>query len=134
MAPNKTGENCVFETRTSKIWFEDGILRVVHQSHICITLDDAQKNIAAGIKATNGHEAPVLVNIGQIRSVERAARTYLASDELQKNGVAAIALLIASPVSKVIGDFFITLAKPVVPTKLFTSETKALEWLRQFCE
>ncbi len=41
-------------------------------------------------------------------------------------------LLIGSPVSRVIGNFFMGLNKPIYPTKLFTDPQKAIRWLQTF--
>jgi hypothetical protein len=44
----------------------------------------------------------------------------------------AAALLIGSPLTRAIGNFFMGLNKPLIPTRLFTSETEALAWLKGF--
>ncbi len=41
-------------------------------------------------------------------------------------------LYLFSPISSMIGNFFIRISKPLVPTKIFTDEAKAKEWLKQF--
>jgi hypothetical protein len=43
-----------------------------------------------------------------------------------------VALLVGSPMSRAIGNFFIGLNKPLIPTRLFVSEPEALAWLRGF--
>jgi hypothetical protein len=35
-------------------------------------------------------------------------------------------------VARAIGNFFMGLNKPLIPTRLFTSEAEALGWLREF--
>jgi hypothetical protein len=40
-----------------------------------------------------------------------------------------VALLVGSPVTRVIGNFFIGLNKPRWPVRLFRSESDALAWL-----
>jgi len=63
--------------------------------------------------------------------MDREARRYFAGEETAKVESAA-ALLIESPLSKAIGNFFMGLNKPIVPTRLFTSEAEALAWLKGF--
>ncbi len=46
--------------------------------------------------------------------------------------ITAIAMLINSPGSRIIGNFFLGINKPSVPTKLFNEKNKAIEWLKQF--
>jgi hypothetical protein len=85
------------------------------------------------LKISKGKKLPLLVDSRNIKSMEREARVYYAGEEGRKS-VSACALLIGSPVSRVIGNFFMGLNKPLVPTRLFTSETEAIEWLRRFIE
>ena len=46
----------------------------------------------------------------------------------------ATALLIDSPVSRVIANFFMGLNRPLSPTQMFTDETEAMRWLRTFSD
>ena len=62
--------------------------------------------------------------------MERAAREELAAFE----GVTSAAILIDSALSRMIGNVFITFNKPMFPTRLFISETEAIEWLKGFLE
>lgn len=62
-------------------------------------------------------------------SVKKDVRDYLASEELLSICKAS-ALLVNSGISKAIGNLYLTFSKPRFPTKLFTNEQKALEWLQ----
>jgi hypothetical protein len=44
----------------------------------------------------------------------------------------ATALIVDSPVGRIIGNFFIGMNKPGIPVKIFDSEDKAIQWLRGF--
>jgi hypothetical protein len=48
--------------------------------------------------------------------------------------VKALAVLVGSPLSRAIVNFSITLTKPRVPTRMFTSEEEAHEWLKGFVQ
>jgi hypothetical protein len=65
--------------------------------------------------------------------MDRAAREYYAGTELAAV-VSAAALLISSPVGRVIGTFFLRIAHSATPIRLFTNEQEALAWLEQFRE
>src|ERR1700756_4774181 len=41
-------------------------------------------------------------------------------------------ILIESPLSRIIGNFFMGLNKPSVPAKLFNNEQDAIAWLKQY--
>jgi hypothetical protein len=46
--------------------------------------------------------------------------------------VKACALITGSGFNRTLGNIFLTIDKPAVPTKLFTDEGKAREWLQQY--
>jgi hypothetical protein len=73
----------------------------------------------------------LLSNIKAVKSSTKSARDFMASEE-GCNGVIAAAVLINSPISNIIGNFFIRVSKPLRPTKLFTNEEDAKKWLSQF--
>jgi len=72
-----------------------------------------------------------LVDLRDINSITKEARDHFSMRD-RKPAVSAIAMLVKSPVSSIIGNFFLGLNKPSVPTHLFTSEVKAVNWLEQF--
>ncbi len=122
------------ETRTAKIWFgEDGILRIVLNPGAELTLADVEEHIAAARKITGGCKAPLLMDSCRIKSVSREARQFATREEAAKF-ISAQALLVGSPISRVIASFFLGLNKTPHPTKIFTSESEATEWLKGFVE
>lgn len=66
-----------------------------------------------------------------IKSMDREARRFFAGPECAKAESAA-ALVIGSPITKAIGNFFLGLNKPIIPTRLFTNEADAIVWLKTF--
>jgi len=120
------------EVRTHLIWLEDdGIVRVKVKPNIQIALEDAQAAIRAVSSVCGGKTRPALVDMRGLVAMEREARLYFAGEETAKVESAA-ALIIESPLSKAIGNFFMGLNKPLIPTRLFTSEAEALAWLKGF--
>ncbi len=122
----------IITTRTGKVGLgEDGILRGVSLSNARMTLADAQENIAAGHAVDGGIARPVLMDIRQIQAIDWQARAFFASETSVAHS-RAVALLIGTPVSRMIGNFFLVLNKPRVPLRLFTDEGEAIEWLKGF--
>jgi len=118
-----------FETRTGKECLrEDGIIHYVYHSGVKITLEDAKENITKHLEATSGISYPLLVDMKNILGLDNDARKYFSANDMYL----AVAFLIESPVSRVIANFFIGISKPPVPAKMFTSEEKAIEWLKGF--
>lgn len=59
------------------------------------------------------------------------AETRRVYGELAESGLFfGAALVVDNPLSRALGSFFIGLSKPRIPTKLFDSLEKSLEWLR----
>ena len=118
----------MIETRTAKLWMdEDGILRVEVLPNITTTRADAEECIAEGIKLA-GSSLLVLIDIRKALGIERDARETYAQQPYSK----AMALLVTSPLSKMLANFFIRLSRSTSPIKIFTSENEASEWLRGF--
>ena len=129
---HRSGPGETLETRCSQVWLgEDGILRYQSRLNAEETLPDAQENIAAGERLARGVKRPALVDIRRIHSMEREARLYYAGPETARIETAA-ALLVSSAFSRIIGNLFMGANKPVIPTRLFTVEQEAVEWLKQF--
>ena len=119
------------ELRAFTTWLEeDKICYTVVRPNAVVELQDAKENTIA-IKKISGDEIyPILVNLKLINSISKEARDHF-SMRNRTPGVSAIAMLIKSPGSRIIGNFFLGLNKPVVPTKLFTQKEKAIEWLKK---
>ena len=89
---------------------------------------DAQERIRDSL---NKVKTRVLVDMSAVTEISKEARDYFANERtasIQR----ATALLTRSPVSRVIGNFFMGLNKPISPTRLFTDPQKAIKWLETF--
>ena len=120
-------ESEVFLTRMGK----DGICRTEVKQDAEVRLPHAIWNSEAITRLSNGGMIPLLVDLRKIKSVSKEARDHF-SMRGRKSQVNAIAMLIKSPVSKIVGNFYIQFSKPTIPTRLFTEEKKAIAWLTQF--
>jgi hypothetical protein len=120
------------ETSMSRIWLdENGILHTVNRPGCCFDLAAAKESVSAARKFLKGRKVPIAVDLRGTQSISRPARQYYASEE-GAFAIVATALIVASPVEKIIGNFFIGLHKPQSPVKLFAREDEAVEWLKGF--
>jgi hypothetical protein len=118
--------------RTQRIRLgDDGIVRAELLPHIDVDRGDAVEAVEAIATIAGGRRRPVLVDIRRVRTMSREARMYFAGVETSHVESAA-ALLVASPLTRAIGNFFLGLNKPLFPTRLFTSEADAIAWLASF--
>ncbi|HEY0602682.1 MAG TPA: STAS/SEC14 domain-containing protein [Herpetosiphonaceae bacterium] len=119
-------------TRTSRVRMEaDMVARVTIFSGAQQTLADAKENIQALEELSQGRPFRALTDIRQMTSQSREAREFY-SDPSHTQSLVAVAILVGSPVSRLIGNFFMGFNKSSTPTRLFTSEADAIAWLKEF--
>jgi hypothetical protein len=121
-------------TRVNKVWIgEDGIARIIHVAGTEVTLEDAKETMAAYLRLNKGKRLPLFVDTKAMKSMSRETRKYYAGEEAAKVASAA-AIIVGTPVSRVLGNFYIGLSNPHLPSRLFSSEDEALEWLKGYLE
>jgi hypothetical protein len=119
------------ETRAHSVSLDaEGILHVRATTGAEIDLADCVDLIGRIAAMWGVVRRPMLVDMTGIRSVSRDARKYLSGETSQV--VSAGALIVMSPLARVIGTFFLGFDRSQNPTRLFASEAEALPWLRGF--
>ncbi len=122
----------VVETPTARIWLEDdGIVRVINKPSVEVDLVAAKENVAVVLRITEGRKVPLFIALSGIRSMSQEARDFFAGEGGAEPSLCQ-ALVVRSPISKVIANFFLGFNRPVLPTRAFTSEVDALTWLKGF--
>lgn len=111
----------------------DGIVRIVWVPGAEATLADAEECMAAYLTINGGKRRPMIVDTATMKSLAREARHYFASAEAAKVA-SAVGIIVGTPVSRVLGNFYLGLGNPNLPTRLFASEGEALEWLKGYIE
>ncbi|NQY68413.1 MAG: STAS/SEC14 domain-containing protein [Flavobacteriales bacterium] len=124
-------EEKVIELKSSYIWLEDGIIRVLAKKNVDQEEDDAKESIDAIIKLAAGKKVPVLLDISTLQSSTEEARKQFQSKKAFSS-INGMAMLLNSPSSRLIGTLFLNLNLPNYPLKIFTSERKAVEWLQDY--
>ncbi|MHB8961501.1 MAG: DUF7793 family protein [Candidatus Limnocylindrales bacterium] len=113
-----------------RMWLRpDGVVQLAWAPRATMALEDAIGATAAMAQLTGGRQSPLLVDARDIGPQDRAAR-----NEFARRGdlVSAVALLVGTPLSRMMGNFFLGVSKPMAPTRLFDDEAAALAWLREF--
>jgi hypothetical protein len=113
----------------------------LHESGIVVTrvragarqsLGDARDNLDAAIAVAGGRRRPLLVDISRCEPLAPEVRHFYSGQRLV-DAFSALALLIeASPFGRMMGNIYLRVARLGVPTRLFTDEDAAFEWLRGF--
>ncbi|MEQ1832032.1 MAG: hypothetical protein ABL977_03170 [Candidatus Eisenbacteria bacterium] len=117
-------------TRTCSLWL-DGIIYGCFHDGAEVTGPDARENLAGIADFTRGRQLPVLVDLRPIRSQSAEARGVFAGPEATAV-TAAVALVFDSPLTRVLGNFYLGFNRPETPTRLFNSVSEAEDWLRTF--
>lgn len=105
---------------------DDGIVRLRWPENITVTGAAARAAVAAVEVLNAGQRRPMLVDMAVTKAVTREARTVFG----QPGSPSRIALLGSSPVDRVIANFILGVSSVPVPTRFFTVESEAMEWLR----
>jgi hypothetical protein len=114
-------------TRTVDI-VVDTLIRATFHRGAEVTIDDAIEGIAATATLLEGRRLPALVDLRGIRSQTAEARAYLSGPHATRVS-RAVAIVVDSPVSRVLGNFYLGYNRPEVPTRLFGSLEEAESWL-----
>jgi hypothetical protein len=78
---------------------------------------------------TGGRLSPLLVDLHDSGQQARAARLEFTS---QADLVSAVALIVGTPLSRIMGNFFLGVSRPPYPVRMFDTEESALVWLNEF--
>ncbi|TLM72375.1 STAS/SEC14 domain-containing protein [Pseudarthrobacter sp. NamB4] len=105
----------------------DGIIHLIWEPKVRIELEDAQAAMAAVNRIAGEETYPMLVDMATTEDVTRAARSVFSIPCAANR----IALLGASPVDRIIANFFLGVHIPPCPTRFFTSRTESMQWLQQ---
>jgi hypothetical protein len=113
-----------------RMWLRpDGIVQVVLAPRVAIVLEDATATSEAMAQLTGGRQSPLLVDMRDTGPQDRAARAVWARPSAP---LSAVALIVGSPLSRMMGNLFISSNRPTTPTRLFDNEASAVAWLQAF--
>ena len=105
-----------------------GFIHAVMKAGCEMDLADARENIAHIFDLGGEQRNRVLVDTRGLRWQTKEARDYWVGPEAER-ATWAVALLVGSPVSRVIGNFFMRFGAHRFPTALFSDEEGAVRWL-----
>lgn len=112
---------------------EDGIVRTKIKPGSEVSVEYARENSTAVNSLFKGKKFPLLIDSRGIKSMTKEARNQFTTKGRETH-TNAFAIIIDSPLSKVIGNFFMGINKPAVPTRLFDDEKEAEMWLKKIAQ
>jgi hypothetical protein len=109
----------------------DGILEYRYAPGSIVDLEFARSIVRSAAELLGDDApAPSLVEPGNIKELTREARTFFAESSENQAVSSKVALMVESPATRFIGNVFLKVSKPRIPTKLFGDRESARTWLR----
>lgn len=119
-------------TATAQIELDpDGIVTIRIREGAAQSLADARENLTVTIDECGGIRRPLLVDITRCLPLEPEVRHFYSGEILVASFLALGLLIEASPFGAMMGNVYLRIARPGIPTRLFTREVDAMAWLRE---
>jgi hypothetical protein len=106
----------------------NSICRIEFYNGADIDLSDAELINANLVKMAEGKKYCVLLDAHHQFTTTPESRAYVANKSSDR---IAFAIVTSSIANKLVGNFFIQFNKPNTPTKLFSEEALAIDWLKE---
>lgn len=123
-------KNVLFENDLGVGYVLDGILHIrcskSHQDKVV-----AEAILSERLNSVKGIEYPCIGDFRNLKTMTKEARDVYSSDMGHK-GISAMAILMNPGVGVMIAKFFMKFNSPKIPTKIFTNEISAKEWVSKF--
>lgn len=121
----------LIEWNSSTSWFDEfGIYCSVSKKAPPQSLEEAKKVWEEFTKIVNGRKVCMLIDVTNTSESTRETREFAAL-EFPKY-IKAIAMISSSSLGKMLANLFFNLKTQPYPTKMFSDEESAREWLKQY--
>jgi hypothetical protein len=111
--------------------------RVSYDEAAGVTRTDWLENAVCGIDEARAVDAEIqamgrvnvlsLVNLRDVKSIDRPAREFFMGND---GNYRAVALVASSPATRMLANFFLGLKRGGTPVKMFTADADAVAWLQ----
>jgi len=110
---------------------EDDLVELRYRDNIRVTADDMHEILTQLYTLTENRKMKRLIVISKNASLELPARQLLERENKQrKDTIIAEAVVVNSLAQKMTTNFYMKFIKDIYPTRFFTSDQQALEWLK----
>jgi hypothetical protein len=118
-------------TATARVDLDaDGVVTVRIQPGVHQSMANAEENLGAALGERDGRRRPLLIDMRGARPLDAEVRHFY-SGQVLIDGFLALGLLVdANPLGVTMGNVYLRVARPGIPTRLFTSEDRAHDWLK----
>jgi hypothetical protein len=106
----------------------DGTLVVRFHDQARAVGEQGAEVVRAHVAVAAGRKLRTLVDVRGIAAVDLGTRQLAAGPALEAVTL-RMALVVGNPLSRTLGNFFLRVARPAYPTRLFSDEVAARRWL-----
>ena len=117
-------------TRTARIEVVEERIVVARIGDDVQSLDDARANLDACARLAGPDRKPLLVDIRAAKPLMPEVRHTYMGERLDALFAAMGLLVKGSPLGRAMGNVYLRIARPGIPTRIFAQEPKAIAWLR----
>ena len=110
---------------------ESGIIIQRYKDRINLDLGMIKELIEYNGSLNNFERKPMCAVLSEFMTIDKEVRDYGKTAEATRY-TSASAIVVKSLGHRLLGNFFIKVQKPAVPTKLFSEEKEAIEWLKTY--
>lgn len=121
----------VLDTPYVYLELQDDLLIGTYKKGLKMTLDIVKEVVKTRWEFTEYKPVVTIVYNAGVISMTKEARDYLSGEEGSRGFIAA-ALVLDSPFSSFLGNFYLTVSKPRMPSRSFTKTAAALKWLEKY--
>ena len=118
-------------TASAQMWYDEGenLLRIQVTKDVKLDLEELKNHYLVAGRLTGETKPFVLVEISSYFVLSAEARKYSAE---QAESRRATAVVTKNNAAVFFVNLYIRLGKPASPVRLFSSEEKAIKWLKSF--
>lgn len=112
---------------------KDGIAIFKYREGLFMSLEIAKETVSIRKEALKGESFIGILYVDNLKGVSKRAREYLGSPESYEGTIAA-ALICNSIISAMLANFFLRVNGSPVPSRVFSSEEKAVLWIKKWAK
>jgi len=125
------GVEARIQTAVADVWLEASgtlVLRFHDKAHA--VGEQGAAVVRAHVAVAAGRKLRALVDARGIAATDRGTRQLAAGPALEAVTL-RMAVLVGDPLSRTLGNFFLRVTRPAYPTRMFTDEAAARDWLSE---
>lgn len=108
---------------------QDGILLGTYKVSK-IDIESAKKATIFRKQFTQGKKFPSIANISMVKEVTKESREFFSKEA--GDDLAALAVIVSNPVTRMMGNFFLKFHHPKYPFRLFNDTSSAKQWITEY--